>query len=184
MKRFILKAFFILMLLSIMTSCKSSPKIESDYMYLMIYDYENNGIKDVSIFLDEKLLGQSDINGRFFIPIVKETENHTIKLQKKGYETITQKIKISANIVLYYKMASSSYYFSEAEKLFDQNDIDGAIKLIDKAIDIEGKDEFLFFKSIILVKSGKTTESSEILKMIKTEIPQHIRNKMEDLYEN
>lgn len=184
MKSFRILIFLILPIACIFVSCKSVPKNGKDYMYVMIYDYENKCVQNVSIFIDENLLGQSDINGRFFIPIKKEKTEHQIKLEKDGYEIIEEKIEFRADIVLYYKIASAFYYFTTAENCLDNNEIDLALDAIDKALNIEEKDEYLFLKSIILFEQNKIDSAKDVLLKIKSQIPNKVKKVFEENYED
>ena len=115
------------MLAVLFYSCKSIPNPNQEYMYVMIYDYYNNGVKNVSIYLDDKIIGRTDVYGRFSFPIKNDNSKHTLSLQKDNYEKITDTIFYTRNEVLYYKMGESFFYFEEAEKQFDSKNYDYGI---------------------------------------------------------
>ena len=130
-------------------SCKTIPDAQKDYMYVMVYDYHNNGVKNVSIFVDDKKIGSTDVYGRFSFPIADSDEEHKIILSKEKYETIEDAFFYVPNEVLYYKMGESFYYFENAELNFDSEKYDEALKNIEKALEIENRKDYEYLKSLI-----------------------------------
>jgi len=145
------------MLAVLFYSCKSIPNPNQEYMYVMIYDYYNNGVKNVSIYLDDKIIGRTDVYGRFSFPIKNDNSKHTLSLQKDNYEKITDTIFYTRNEVLYYKMGESFFYFEEAEKQFDSKNYDYALKNIKKALTIEKRKDYEYMKNLIEKKLEKET---------------------------
>ena len=75
--------YFVLFAMFFMVfSCKSTKGIQSNSVFIMIYDYNNSPVSNVEIFLDEDRIGKSDVNGRFVFDI-NDRKEHKIRLEKK-----------------------------------------------------------------------------------------------------
>lgn len=135
-------------------SCASTPEKKIDSAYVMVYDYENSEVMNVSILIDGESAGSTDIYGRLMFPCEQEREV-LIKASKTGYETVEAKTVIRAGTVIYFKMGSGSYYASKAEKLLDERDAIGASKMIDKALEIEERKDWRYLQEIIIKESDK-----------------------------
>ena len=72
------------------------------------------------------------------------------KIEKKGYETVETKCAIKAGSVLYFKCGSGTYYAENAEKLLDAGDTGAALKMIENAIKVEERKDWLYLKNVIL----------------------------------
>lgn len=130
-------------------SCASTPEKKIDSAYVMVYDYENSGVMNASVYIDGKIVGHTDIYGRLMFPCDKEKEV-LIRAEKPGYETVETKTAVKSGIVIYFKMGSGSYYASKAEKLFDEHDNFNALKMIDKALEIEERKDWRYLQEIIV----------------------------------
>lgn len=138
-------AFSLLMLFS----CASSPEKKIDSIYVMVYDYDSGEIMDVSVFMDGKEIGKTDIYGRFMYPCNAE-KKAVIRVEKTGYESVETNACIKPGIVLYFKMGSSLYYAQKAEKLLDENSVQEALKMIDTALKIQERTDWHFLRKVIL----------------------------------
>lgn len=141
----VLTALFSLCLLS----CASTPERKIDSMYVMVYDYGSSELMNASIFMDGKEIGKTDIYGRLMYPCEKEKES-VICVKKDGYESVETKAAIKPGTVLYFKMGSGSYYAERAEKLLDEKDLPGALKMIEKALQIEERKDWRYLWEIII----------------------------------
>ena len=135
-------------------SCASTPEKKIDSAYVMVYDYENSEVMNVTILIDGEIAGNTDIYGRLMFPCEKEREV-LIKASKNGYETVETKSVINSGTVIYFKMGSGSYYASKAEKLLDERDAISALKMIDKALEIEERKDWRYLQEIIYKESNK-----------------------------
>ena len=135
-------------------SCASTPEKKIDSAYVMVYDYENSEVMNVSVSVDGKEAGHTDIYGRLMFPCDKEKEV-LITASKTGYETVEAKTVIKPGVVVYFKVGSGSYYASRAEKLLDERDINSASKMIDKALEIEERKDWRYLQEIIIKESNK-----------------------------
>lgn len=146
----ILTALFSLCLLS----CASTPEKKIDSMYVMVYDYASSELMNASVIIDGKEIGKTDIYGRLMYPCEKEKET-TICVKKDGYESVETKAAIKPGTVLYFKMGSGSYYAERAEKFLDENNLPGALKMIDKALGIEERKDWQYLRKIIIREKKK-----------------------------
>lgn len=130
-------------------SCATAPEKNIDSIYVMVYDYDSSEIMNVSIFIDGKEAGKTNIYGRLIYPCDVEKEA-VIRSEKNGYESVEIKAAVKPGMVLYFKMGSGSYYAERAEKLLDENNAQDALKMIDVALKIEERKDWLFLKETIL----------------------------------
>lgn len=154
-----LSSLLLFFVLGLLISCASKPENKIDSVYIMIYDYDNNPVMDVSVMIDDKLLGNTDIYGRFSFPveIVKNNneKNHAIKVKKEGFESGEMSAKLQAGEVLYFKIGTGLYYAERAEELLDKNDLDKALKMINHALEIEERKDWKYLKEIIIRRISK-----------------------------
>ena len=154
--KFIKRIIFLLVYASILFlfSCKTLPEKRIDSVYIMVYDYENSEVMNVSIIIDGVEKGKTDIYGRFQFYCDREKEVQ-IKAVKKGYETIELNTVIKPGIVIYFKMGAGAYYAEKAEKLFDENEVDNALIMIDKALGIEERKDWRYLQELIIKERKK-----------------------------
>ncbi len=67
---------------------------------------------------------------------------------------------------MYFKLADSNKYFTDAQKLLDENCFDRALVCIEKALAIKERDDYLYLKAIILDHLDRKEESSAIFNVI------------------
>lgn len=161
--------FFIFMVGTLLIcSCKTVSATKDESIYVMVYDYNNTGIKDVSVSLDGFEIGKTDVYGRFVYPYnFNEKKTHEIYITKAGFESISETIKsINGDLVLYYKLYDANTYARLAEENLDNEKIDSAFNNIDKAIQIEPREDYLFLKAIILKKLNREDELKIFLEKI------------------
>lgn len=135
-----------------LSSCMSTAERRIDSAYVMVYDYYDGGLMGVSVFIDEVLAGETDIYGRLMIPVKDGKDKRMVRVEKEGHETVRTETLLRPKQLLYFKMGSGVYYAECAEKFLDENKIDKARKMIDKALEIENRKDWLFLKEVILGK--------------------------------
>lgn len=146
----------ILFVCMLLLSCASSPDKKIDSAYVMVYDRENSEVMDAVIFVDGKAVGSTDIYGRFLFPINKtENRSHAVRIEKKGYETISMETALRPGQLLYFRTGTGAYYAELAEECMDRNEEERAIEMIDKALEIEDRKDWHFLKTIILERIDK-----------------------------
>lgn len=139
--------FLILIFLTCFQSCKSTQNINENVIYIMVYDFESKEINGVEIFVDNKKVGETDIYGRFIIPV--DEKLNEIVFRKKNYEEIKVDINENREEFLYIKMGSSKYYAQMSEKYFDNKEYNEAKEYIKKALEIEERKDYLYLQSLI-----------------------------------
>ena len=152
-------------------SCKSTKVkgIDADgVMHAMIYDYDNNGVRGVSVYIDGNYMGESDVRGRFMFKLYDEKE-HELVLQKDGWERISDVIVFDEVLVLYYKMGNAFQLVNRAEDTLDSGNLREALMLLDRAIDLGAGGDALYLKSVVLFKAGKYEEALKVLSLIEKE---------------
>lgn len=151
-KRTLYKMFLCFSLLYIL-SCKSAPKDLSECVYIMVYDYENNALKDVQVLESDQVVGTTDIYGRYSYE-VKDKTPVKVSFYKPGYEKIEVEIENRQNQVLYVKLGSASYYADLSEKKLDEKQFEEALKFINKALDLEKRKDYEYLKEIIIKRNN------------------------------
>lgn len=146
--------FYLLILSFTLTACKSLPKNEDNSIYVMIYDYENHGLKNVKISQKKEILAFSDIYGRAIISL-EEKGKSVIEFEKTGYEKISVNASTERQRVLYIKMGSASYFAELTEQKFDEGKYEEAMENIDKALKIEQRSDYEYLKNVIEVKMNE-----------------------------
>jgi len=157
----------LVILLVLFSSCQSVKPIKrlsnEGFMYAMIYDYENTPVAGVAVYLDGKLVVESDIQGRFVFEKMKSGA-YSVKLVKKGYEVLEETFKYDPMQVLYFKMVSASQLLVTAETALDNGEFADAENLLNRALLLEpNRPDVLFLKSIIGYLQKRDKEAVEIL---------------------
>ena len=154
--------------LVLLFSCKSTgiKGIDEDgVMHAMIYDYDNNGVRGVSVYIDGSYMGESDVRGRFMFKL-HDVKEHELVLQKDGWERVSDTIVFDTMLVLYYKMGNAAQLINLAEDALDAGTMDEALMLLDRALGLGGGDDARYLKSVVLFKAGKYDEALETLSQI------------------
>ena len=154
--------------LVLLFSCKSTgiKGIDEDgVMHAMIYDYDNNGVRGVSVYIDGSYMGESDVRGRFMFKL-HDAKEHELVLQKDGWERVSDTIVFDTMLVLYYKMGNAAQLINLAEDALDAGTMDEALMLLDRALGLGGGDHARYLKSVVLFKAGKYDEALETLSQI------------------
>jgi len=157
----------LIILLVLFSSCQNIKPIKrlsnEGFMYAMIYDYENTPVAGVAVYLDGKLIVESDIQGRFVFEKMK-SGTYSVKLVKKGYEVLEETFKYDPMQVLYFKMVSASQLLVTAETALDNGEFADAENLLNRALLLEpNRPDVLFLKSIISYLQKRDKEAVEIL---------------------
>lgn len=161
------KIIFLLFILScLFNSCKSIDFGKQNSVFIMLYDFDNAPLKDVVIKVDDKVIGQSDVNGRFVFDVY-DLERHSVVISKEGYETIVDNFVYQNSLVLYYRLGNSAQYLKIAEEHLDNENFEQSLISVNKSLSISSnKEDALYLKAIILNKLDKKEESNLILKKI------------------
>ena len=155
-----LKAVFLIpaaSLIFFIASCAGMPERKIDSVCVMVYDTENSGVMNASIFIDGKIAGKTDIYGRlqFFADRQKEA---CISMEKEGYESVSTETLIRPGQVIYFKTGSAACCAQKAEKLLDEGEYEEALKMIGKALSMKERRDWLFLRKVIIRKKEGINE--------------------------
>jgi tetratricopeptide (TPR) repeat protein len=160
----------LLLLLFLFSSCQNTKPIKrlsnEGFMYAMIYDNENTPVSGVAVYINGKLIVESDIQGRFVLEKMKDGV-YSVKLIKKGYESLEETFKYDPMQVLYFKMINASQLLVMAETALDNDEFAEAENRLDRALLLEpNRPDILFLKSIVCFLQKRNKEAVEILEGI------------------
>jgi hypothetical protein len=160
--------FVILLLVLVLTGCTTTGKAvkridKEDAMYSMIYDYDNNPVQDVKIYLNGKYAGDSDVQGRFLMPGTPGTD-FTVSLEKPSYEPLSASIHFDPLKVAYFKMGNAEQFRKLAEDTLSVHEYKAALDYCLRAEKLENKrQDILYLKAVILNQLGRGDESDAVL---------------------
>jgi len=166
------KLFGVLFVITLLISCKTGTPIKrlsgEGMMYAMIYDYENTPVSGVAIYINNRKIVDSDIQGRFILDKFKKGE-YRIKLTKKGYETFEDQFQYDPLQVLYFKIINAQQLLVLAETALDNIEYTAAENYLDRALQLEpNRPDILYLKGVTCYLQGKNEEAAAILEnMIK-----------------
>jgi tetratricopeptide (TPR) repeat protein len=133
-------------------------------MYGMIYDFDNTPVSAVTVYINDKKVADSDIQGRFILEKVIKKDEYRIMLTKRGYEPLEEVFTYDPMQVLYFKMINSSQLLALAETALDSAEFGRAESYLNRALLIEpSRSDILFLKSIVFYLQNQHDEASTIL---------------------
>ena len=161
------RAFGIFFVITLLISCQTGKPIKrlsnEGMMFAMIYDYENIPVSAVAVYINEKKIVDSDIQGRFILDAMKKGE-YRVKLAKKGYETLEESFQYDPMQVLYFKIINAQQLLALAETALDNTEYAVAENYLNRALLLEpNRPDILFLKSIACYLQNKNAEAAAIL---------------------
>ena len=158
---------FILLGVILLISCQSGKPIkmlsDEGMMYAMIYDYDNMPVSGVAVFINGRKIVDSDIQGRFILTSMKKGE-YSVRLTKRGYETLEENFQFDPLQVLYIKMINTAQLVDLAEIALDNADFATAEKYILRALLLEPtRPDILYLKSIVFYLQARNEEAIDSL---------------------
>jgi tetratricopeptide (TPR) repeat protein len=167
--RILLCAAALLLLLSCLTDRPAGPGDFSQAVLLgIIYDYDNTPCAGASVILDGgEDRFETDINGRFAIPLLARGE-HTIAVKKQSYEELSAKINFtSRDQILYLKVFSIVQLLRMLEQELARKRFKEAEELIKRVEAIRNNDPVgLYLKAVYLLEKGQIGEARDALEQI------------------
>jgi tetratricopeptide (TPR) repeat protein len=161
-----------LFIIIILASCKSTParRAEQQDMYVIVYDYEGSVIQGVSIYIDGNKIGETDIQGRYFLHLPSGKE-YLVRVEKSGHETSERKFIFDPLYMLYFQIGNVSQLLQLAEGEIDKGLYTAALGYLDRALSIgENRVDSMYLKSIIYYKQGYFEEALTILDELEARI--------------
>ena len=134
-------------------SCKTT-ETNTDTITGMIYDNEGECVSGVKIFVEGKLIAQSDLYGHFYVPVNELSENHQVEFSKEEYEAITMKIDPFSSVkMLYVVMRNYRQILNEIEQSISDGEFGKGLELCHKAKNIKNSVYIDYLESTILICS-------------------------------
>jgi len=164
------KVFFIIFAGIMILSCQTGKPInratDKAIMYGMIYDFDNTPVSGVTVFINNRKIADSDIQGRFILDNMSRNE-YRIKLERRGYETLEETFLFDPLQVLYFKIINASQLIVMAETALETRDYSNAEKYIDRVLVMEpARPDTLFLKSVTYYLQGKNEEAITVLESL------------------
>jgi tetratricopeptide (TPR) repeat protein len=123
-------------------------------------------VHNVSIAINDKQQGASDIRGHFAIAL-KQGKTYTIRLSKEGYETIENKITFDGPSSLFYvNMVSEKQLLDDAFKALRQKKWAEAKKLLERAQAINPSIGSSYLMAIYYFRTGQKEQSLNLLQSL------------------
>ncbi len=158
-----MKLIFTMLIALLVISCSTleNPlQFDEAPLYGMIYDYQNRPVKSVQIMEGIIILGESDINGRFYLNQMRKGE-HDLRFIREGYEEINISVDFQSRTeILYVKIRSAFDCLAEANILINQEAYSEAGELIDLGLSIEENNKPLLFLQAILYYKAQSFRKS------------------------
>jgi tetratricopeptide (TPR) repeat protein len=150
-----------------LVSCASNPALKKTSLGLhgMIYDGDNRPIKEVRVYVGDKLGAESDIHGHFALEGLKPGRNYRIKAFKDNYEEETLDIHYrDPKNVLYLNMNSRDQLLSRAEQaLREENQALSASYLARAAALDEDYSPTQYLRAALAFRRGEYDDALDIL---------------------
>jgi hypothetical protein len=163
------KIFFgMLLLVPVLAGCtttgKSVKRIDKeDAMYSMIYDYDNNPVQEVKVYLNGNYAGESDVQGRFLMKGTPDTD-FSVSLEKPAYEPLSASLHFDPLEVAYFKMGNAEQFRKLAEDSLSVHEDKDALDYCLRAEKLENKrQDIQYLKAVILNQLGRYDESDAVL---------------------
>ena len=162
-------AYSLITIVLILAGCSTTPdELPTDFeaapLMGMVYSTDNRPVQGMTITLDETVIVESDIEGRFIFPNVARG-NHTIAAQKSGFEAIIYGFDfIDRTQVLHLQTMSTEELlrnFEDATERRDWREVDALIDRIERAGDRRA--EFLFLAAIAQFLKGDREQVQKYL---------------------
>ncbi len=125
------KNLFIMMFVFLFVSCNSINYKDLELMGI-VYDYENQCLQSCEIYLNNKLVAKTDLNGHFKI-LIDEPSSKELVVKKKNYEIKKMNLdEISNSKCLFIKLKSSEELLIEILKELDNENYKIASELCEQ----------------------------------------------------
>ncbi len=169
------KIIFSLIILLFFLSCQSNKisnlnyKDKESYMYGMVYDFENKPVENANIFINDSLVAQTDVQGRFILKANNSSKELTICIKKETYENISSKIIYDPINVLYFRLNNTQQLLVQAENALENNLYDESMNFIQRALLLSpNRIDIKYLECIVLYKKKQYQEALKKIKEIQS----------------
>ena len=147
------------------TSSSQQRFRKDDFMYVMVYDYENNGVRDVKVFVNGDYEGSTNLQGRFMLPYKRSYKSgFDISLKKDGYEEIIQSVYFDPVQALYFKIGNAEQYLAIGKSFIDNGDCASALEYLDRSLSLDPSwNDTMFLKAVALNRLHRYGEALGVL---------------------
>ena len=160
----------LLVMVPFLNSCQSARMEGNDSVYVMVYGFDDNALGLVTVFVDGREVGKTDVYGRLIFPLTGGEEEkkkaHELRLEKEGYLPVSDMVVYAPSLVLYYRMGDYYHFMRESEKALDSGNYEKALELIELALTARKTDDALYLKAVILRLAGRIEESRDIAEIL------------------
>jgi tetratricopeptide (TPR) repeat protein len=148
-------------------SCASNPGLKktTQGLYGMIYDGDNRPVREVKIYVGDKLRSVSDIHGHFSLAGLKTGKNYRVKALKDNYEETELNLYYTdPQNVLYINMSHRDQLLDRAEQALREGDWALAASLLARA-EALGTDysPARYLRAALAFRRGEYNEALDIL---------------------
>lgn len=135
-------------------------------MYVIVYDYENNGLQNVSVYIDNELMGRTDINGRYLLALKKDRD-YTIRIEKNDYEGMERNFTFDPMYVMYFQIGNAAQLLHLAEDAMAEANYEQVIVLVDRILKLDNsRIDALYLKALAHYKLNQHEEAIDILEKL------------------
>jgi tetratricopeptide (TPR) repeat protein len=158
---------FLGFLAAALVSCASNPGLIKTTLGLrgMIYDGDNRPVKEVKLYVNDKLSAVSDIHGHFTLAGLKTGKNYRIQARKDNYEVEALDIYYSdPKNVLYLSMSHRDQLLGRAEQALREENWALSASLLARAEALdEGYSPTQYLRAALAFRRGEYREALDIL---------------------
>jgi tetratricopeptide (TPR) repeat protein len=148
-------------------SCASNPGLKktAQGLYGMIYDGDNKPVREVKIYLGDKLSAVSDIHGHFSLGALKTGRNYRVKALKDNYEEAELDLCYTdPQNVLYINMSHRDQLLGRAEQALREGDWALSASLLARAEALgEDYSPARYLRAALAFRRGAYNEALDIL---------------------
>jgi tetratricopeptide (TPR) repeat protein len=161
------RILFLGLIMAALFSCASNPGLRktAQGFYGMIYDGDNRPVRDVELYVGNKLRAISDIHGHFSMAGLRIGKNYHIKARKDNYEEVALDIHYTdPTSVLYLNMSHRDQLLGGAEQAVQAGDWALASSLLTRVFALDPDyAPAQYLRAALAFRRGEYDEALDIL---------------------
>ena len=121
----------------------------------MVYDGRNQAIDGVDIAVDDRVVAQTDVNGRFFVRLSPDT--YRIEARREGYETVSTTFDfVPAGQALHIRMTAIGELLDLATEQIERQRWAEARSFLDRAYVVDATSpEAMYLEAVLLYRTDE-----------------------------